>query len=609
MGWKYKLYIDEGKSRFLLPSDREGLAELFYNIENDISVFGAGVLVFMVIILYLFFREKRWVLLPVVCCFVSVLVMVGYLGLTDWRVTVISSNFISILLIVTMSLVIHLIVRYGELYTKNPEAGQRTLVRETVRHMTLPCFYTAITTIVAFSSLVVSEIRPVIDFGWIMTIGISVAFIFSFVMFPALLVLMKPKRSVSSNDATKSLTSAISLFTLNQRNKILIVSLMVVLFCAVGVSNLQVENRFIDYFKTDTEIYRGMSVIDKQLGGTTPLEIIIDADQDFMEAVKKIGSGENIEDPFGEDPFNENDETEEENYWFHGDTLDLVEKIHDYLEKLPEIGKVLSIATTVKVIKILNDGKMPDDYDLALIRKMLPKDMQDTFVHPYLSEDANQVRITMRIEETDPNLNRGDLIKKINKHLINEFEIGEERVNFTGMAVLYNNMLQSLFRSQILTLGMVVLAILAMLIVLFRQIYLSFLAIIPNVLSAGIVLAIMGWLHISLDMMTITIAAITIGIAVDYTIHYIYRFKEEFAQNRDYRAGVNRCHGTIGRAIYYTSITVTLGFSILTLSNFIPTIYFGLFTGLAMVVALVNNLTLLPALILFCKPLGPEFQK
>ncbi|QPJ65578.1 MAG: MMPL family transporter [Candidatus Nitrohelix vancouverensis] len=574
-------------------------------IDHDISVFGMGVLFFMIIALGFFFRKVRWVFLPIAGCFLTTFVMVGVLGFLDWRVTVISSNFISILLIITMSLTIHLIVRYGELYAESPNRSQRELVLETIQHMFLPCFYTAITTIAAFTSLVVSGIRPVIDFGWMMTIGISMAFILSFLFFPACLALLSPSSSVSSKDITKNLTNFFAELTLKRRSLILALSVLLAVFCITGISRLHVENRFIDYFNPSTEIYQGMSVIDQQLGGTTPLDIVIDAEADFFDYLEELKQQEVADDPF-DDPFGDNVDKEPENFWFHPEPLLLVEEVHDYLEGLPEIGKTLSIATTVKVLKILNDKKLPDDYDLALIRKLLPVELKKIFMHPYLAKDGNQVRISMRIEEVNPNLDRGALIAKIKKHLVEEIGIEEERIHFTGMAVLYNNMLHSLYQSQILTIGTVFIGILAMFIILFRKVFISLLAIIPNTLAAGMVLGIMGWFKIPLDMMTITIAAITIGIAVDDTIHYIYRFQEEFPKTGNYKETVRICHGSIGRAIYYTSITVTFGFSILALSNFIPTIYFGILTGVAMVVALLNNLTLLPALILLFKPLGPE---
>ncbi len=604
---KVRLILDKYRDKakiFLggLPMITSDMVDL---IETDLYVFGIGVFCLMVISMWFFFRKIRWVVVPMLCCITSVWIMVGYLGFLDWRVTVISSNFISILTIITIALTVHLIVRYGELYTANPGMSQSELVSKTTRIMFQPCFYTALTTIVAFMSLVVSGIRPVIDFGWVMTIGIILAFIISFVLFPSFLMLMSPKEAVSSQDITKKLTSSIGLFTLGNKNKILFMSTILALMSIAGIAQLQVDNRFIDYFKKDTEIYQGMSVIDKQLGGTTPLGIVIDAEKDFFTYLKEVEKERAAMDS-SDDPFGEVEEYEQENYWFNSEKLLEVEKIHDYLETQPQVGKVLSIATTLKVVRLLNDGRVPDDYDLTLYRKLFPKQAKKTFLEPYLSADANQIRITLRIEETNPTLNRGTLMEKIKRHLVDELKIAESRIRFTGMAVLYNNMLNSLYQSQIMTLGMVFLAILTMFVILFRNVNLAILAIIPNVLSAGTILGVMGWLKIPLDMMTITIAAITIGIAVDAAIHYVHRFKREFIDKPNYKEVVLLCHKSIGRAIYYTSITVTVGFSILTLSNFIPTIYFGFLTGVAMAVALLSNLTLLPLLIEVFKPLGPE---
>lgn len=580
------------------------VADMISFIEHDIVVFGLGIICFLILSLNFFFRKLRWIFLPISCCFISVIAMVGFLGFMDWRVTVISSNFISLLLIITMSLTIHLIVRYRDLLAETPDPDQKILVLETVRLMAKPCFYTAITTIVAFCSLVVSNIRPVIDFGWMMTMGIALAFLLNFTFFPAVLILLSPEKMSSGGDSTKSFTLAIASFAQKNSNKLLFFFLALAVISAIGISKLEVENRFIDNFKSATEIYQGMQVIDKQLGGTTPLDIIIDPDKEFYELLKELEEMKEFDEDFGEE-----NEQNEYNYWFHPDMLIKVEKIHDYLDQLPEIGKVLSIATSMKVFKTLNDGKMLDDFDLSVVRKLIPKNVEKTLINPYLSEDANQVRITMRLKESDPNLKRKTLISKINRFLIEEMNFSAENIHFTGMSVLYNNMLQSLYRSQILTIGVVFLAILIMFMILFKNIYLAILAIIPNMLAAGLVLGIMGWFGIPLNIMTITIAAITVGIAVDHAIHYIHRFKVEFIKDRNYWAALYRCHGSIGKAIFYTSLTITVGFSILALSNFIPTVYFGLLTGLAMIVALMNNLTLLPVLIVIFKPLGRENNK
>jgi len=570
-------------------------------IEHDLETFGLGVLAFLILILSLFFKKFRWVLLPMGCCIITVLVMVGFLGFMDWRVTVISSNFVSILLIITMSVTIHLIVRYRDINDTNPGQSQKDLVWQTVCLMVQPCFYTSITTIVAFISLLISGIRPVIDFGWIMTIGIALAFGLNFIFFPAALVLLQPEPPGFAKDGTRNFTLAVAGFTNRHRKSILYGSFFIAVASAIGISKLEVENRFIDHFKSNTEIYRGMEVIDQQLGGTTPLDIVMDPDQKYFDYLKEA-KAKSAEDALA-DPFADEAEKVEDNYWFNSNMLDRVEKIHDYLESLPEVGKVQSISTLIKVFTQLDKGRKPDDYDLALIRKLMPDNVKDSLVNPYLSPDANQIHINMRLIESDPTLRRSQLIEKIRTHLVEELKFAPETIHFTGMVVLYNNMLQSLYRSQILTIGVVFVSIMFMFMILFRSVSLAVIGIIPNLLAAGTVLSLMGWMGIPLDMMTITIAAITVGIAVDDTIHYIHRFQTEFATDQDYLATMNRCHGSIGKAMYYTSVTITLGFSILALSEFMPTIYFGLLTGAAMVVALIGALTLLPLLIVVFRPL------
>ena len=595
-------------AQLYLGGARMIVADMIGFIEHDITTFGAGILVFLLAALVYFFRALRWVLLPMSCCLISVVVMTGYLGFMDWRVTVISSNFVSLLLIITMSLTIHLIVRYRILNEvryrilkeEAPMVSQKTLVFYTMKDMTKPCFYTAITTIVAFCSLMVSDIRPVVDFGWMMTIGIALAFVLNFLYFPAVLVLLKPEKVSLRTDATKAFTMAVAGFTLKYAKPIVAASVLVAVLGGMGIAQLEVENRFIDHFKSSTEIYRGMELIDTKLGGTIPLDFVIDAGEPVA------ASTEATDDPF-DDPFDQEEgASDETSYWFNGYRLTQIETIHDYLESLPEVGKVLSLATGMKVIKQLNDGLMPDDYELALLRKYLPEDVKEALLDPYLSPEADQTRLTMRLIESSPTLKRKELIERIQRYLVDEIGFAEPTVHPTGMALLYSHLLHSLYRSQILTMGMVFASILLMFIVLFRRVSLSIVAILPNLLAACAVLGLMGWWGIPLDIMTITIAAITVGIAVDHAIHYIHRFQVEFVRHQTYRETVLACHGSIGRAIYYTALTITVGFSILAFSNFIPTIYFGLLTGFAMMVALMSNLTLLAALLMIVKPLGPE---
>jgi len=565
-------------------------------IRHDLVVFGIAVVLFLVVILSVAFRRPRWVLLPLLTCLSTCIVMLGLLGLLGWRVTVVSSNFLSLSLILCLALSLHIIVRYREMHADNPSASQQQLVSGTVRHIVVPCAFTALTTMVAFGSLVVSGIRPVIDFGWMMVVAIGVAFVLSFVFFPASLMLFKAGTAWPRKDLTARITAFFYHLIEHHRSATIAFFLVAAIVSIAGIARLTVENRFIDYYHKSTEIYRGMVVIDRQLGGTTPLDVIIDAPEPVDESASDITE---FDDVFA-DP-GEGDGLAAKSYWYNRWRLEAVESMHDYLDALPESGKVISLATSIRMLRQADPDLLRDNLQLSLVHRKLPESIKEALFAPYLSADGNQLRFSIRVFESDPSLRRAQLIERIPREMNERFGLQPEQVHLSGMLVLYNNLLQSLYRSQILTLGAVFAAITVMFLVLFRSLRVAIIGIIPNILSAMMVLGLMGWARIPLDVMTITIAAITIGIGVDDTIHYIHRFENEFAKDGDYWAAIRRCHSTIGRAMYYTSVTIMLGFSILVLSSFVPSIYFGVLTGVAMMIALLADLTLLPVLLAVLK--------
>ena len=572
-------------------------------IKNDLAVFGAGVFLFLVVMLSSIFRQARFVMLPLFSCIFAVVIMLGLLGLVGWRVTVISSNFISLMLILTMSMNVHLIVRYRQLSRDFAGQGQRELVFNTARRMVWPCLYTALTTIIGFGSLVVSDIKPVIDFGWMMTMGLTVTFLTSFLLFPAILVLFD-KKITSPEKKQAPLTATLAKITEKYGNGVVVVALLLAALSIFGVSRLKVENSFINYFSDDTEIYQGLKLIDDELGGTAPLDVALKFDPvaEYGEEDEAVGEDDgfvDLDDLFG--GF-ETEPADPADAWFTAYKVDRIKAVHDYLDSLPAVGKVQSLASILRLAEDLNEGEEFDAFELAIINKKMPVEIKESMIDPYVSIADNEARINIRILDSLPDLRRKQLLEKIEDDL--QTKLGLTRADFqiSGMMVLYNNMLQSLFTSQIKTLGVVMLGIALMLLFLFRSVSLALIGIIPNILAAGIILGLMGLLDIPLDMMTITIAAITIGIAVDNSIHYIYRFREEYPGRSDYAATLHYCHANIGRAVFYTAITIIVGFSILVLSNFIPTIYFGLLTALAMFIALLAALTLLPKLILIFRP-------
>ena len=570
-------------------------------IKKDIIVFGIGVFLFIVFTLWMIFRNINWVIIPLLGCATSVIIMIGLLGLIGWKVTVISSNFIALMLILNMAMNIHVTVRYLQLRKEFPELSKKEAVLNSSKKMMLPILYTVLTTICAFLSLIFSGIKPIIDFGWMMTLGLIVSLMVTFLLLPSLLNTFTPDNETNVKDTEKSIITSI-LGSIAKKNSFLIFSftMLIIILSIIGISKLEVENSFINYFDKETEIYKGMKKIDDDLGGTTPLNVILKFPTKELDKVEE------------DDEFSEWDEDNEKNeekskYWFTRDKMDKILKVHDYLESLPEIGKVLSFGSILRVAEDLNKKEL-QSLEIAVLYSKIPEEIKKEIVLPYISVDEDEARISVRIKDSLENLRRNDLIKKINIELNTKLGFEKEEYKLAGVLILFNNLLQSLFKSQILTLGIVMVGIFSMFFVLFRNITVSLIGVSPNFIAAFFILGIIGLKRIPLDMMTITIAAITIGIAVDNSIHYIYRFREEFKKIKNYQKTLDRCHSTVGVAILNTSITIVFGFSILILSNFIPTIYFGVFTGIAMLLAMISVLTLLPKLLLIYKPFGEEVQ-
>ncbi len=568
-------------------------------IKSDIIIFGLGVFIFIVLTLWYVFRKVIWILIPISSCFFSVLIMMGFLGIMNWKVTVISSNFIALMLILTMAMNIHISTRFLQLRSKFPNSSLLEIILLTTEKMVWPIIYTVLTTMIAFLSLVFSDIKPIIDFGFMMSFGLLTSFIVTFTLLPTLLNLFESKKVYVEEKSFSAFTNMLSEFSINNEKLIVSISIFLMILSVFGISKLKVENSFINYFSKDTEIYKGMKLIDEKLGGTTPLNVILKFDTNEVDVVKE-----------GDDQFDdwdeESSETDQSKYWFTKDKVDRIKNVHLYLEGLDYVGKVLSFYSIIEIATKLNNNKELGTLEMGVLYSKLPDTIKKEIVDPYISVRNNEARINLRIKDSSENLRRNLLINKINKELKTEVGLKDNDFKLSGILILFNNLLQSLFKSQILTLGFVMLGIFFMFLILFRNLKISLIGVIPNFIAAFTILGLIGILNIPLDMMTITIAAITIGIAVDNSIHYIYRFIEEYGNNKNYKDVVKICHSTVGIAIFNTSITIVFGFSILILSNFIPTIYFGIFTGIAMLLAMILVLTLLPSLIILMKPFGIE---
>lgn len=556
-------------------------------IRSDLVIFGTAVALIFALMLYIFFGNLWFVIFPISNAFLTTFVTAGFLGYMDWKISVVSSNFIALLLILTISLTVHVLVKINEL--KKDYKDYKSALIDSVDQMFLPCFFAAITTAVAFLSLLLGDLKPVIEFGKMMAFGIGIAFIFTFSFLPSVISLI-PEPKTQDFLSLHKITNNILFFTKTNVRLIYIVFLGIFIVLLSGTSKLEVENRFIDYFDKDTEIYQGMLEIDTNLGGTATLDIII-------KEPETTNNEDFIDDGIFDDNLFEDDSSSASGYWWNIYSLSQLEEIHDYLDSLPEVGKVLSVASGIKLARLINDGEDLNDLELALLRSVLPEDIRETLLYSYINKDDSVVRISTRVNESATNLNRNDLLKKINYDLQNKFSLKEDQYELTGLAVLYNNMLQSLFQSQIGSLTLVFAVIALMLLLIFKSFKIMLIGLLPNIFVAFSVIGLLGLLGIPLDIMTITVAAISVGMAVDNTIHYIYRYKKEMKVTRSSELALSNAHTTTGRAIFYTAATIAAGFSILALSNFFPTRLFGIFTAIAMLVAFISSLSLLPNLL------------
>ncbi len=555
-------------------------------VKNDIVNFSIIVVLIIILILFIIFKRLKWVFAIFFTSISAVYLTVGLAGLINFEITAVSANFLSLMFVLSISMNVHIMNNYLQ---------NKITLTENIKMMFWPCFYTFLTTVVAFLSLIISDIKPVIDFGVIMIIALTIVLISSFVILPLVLsFFFKEDKKYSLN---LNLLEAFSRFAIKYSKYVIGLNCILFFISIYGITNLSVENSFVKYFKNNTEIYKGMYLIDNELGGTTPLDIIIK----FNDQYNEINRPEEVEeddlefedDIFSDDFFENNNDT-----WFTSEKIKTIKIIHQYLQSREEIGKVTSIYSFIDTANQINKKNLTN-FEISVLYKEIPLDYKTNLIDPYLNIENNMIKISARIKDSK-DIKRNDLIQEINLFLSNEFDNLEEfKVN--GLLVLYNNMLKSLFSTQIKSLGFVILAIFSMFIILFRSIKLSVIGIIPNIFASTFILGLIGLFKIPLDIMTITIAAISIGIAVDNTIHYIYRYKENSKLDNKYNIIIRKTHLTVGNAVLITSIAITAGFLTLCLSSFVPTVYFGLFTSFAMIFAMIGVLITLPSILYYLK--------
>ena len=649
-------------------------------VRSDLATYGLGALVLLLACFWLFFRQAKFILLPLIICAYSVVLAAGLFGFLSFEVTVISSNFIALQLIITVSVCIHLIVAYREFSARFHAFSQRQLVYAVLRERAMPCFFAIFTTVIGFMSLIFCDIKPVISLGIMMSVGISISLVTAFGVFGAVMSLLPRTHNNRSFEQHFKFTLWCAETALRSRGAVYGVCAAAVIFGLYGISQLRVENSFIGYFKKSTDIRAGMEVIDTNLGGTIPLDIVVkfksvgSADPAASESENSASdsanskSGENSN-PAGQNFIAQNsaaqnstataqnlndqnfteqssvatsqpsgavnlDQTHAANleqnstasddfgdfeaeyaanenkpqYWFTSEKMRIIGKIDDFLKDKNVtghefIGNVSSLASLLKLGKQINQGRDLDDLSLALIYSEMPANYREMVLSPFVNIEANEAHFSIRTIDSDPNLRRAQFLADLKRDLDSLLAKDNVTVKISGIMVLYNNMLQSLMSSQIGTLGITVLVLFVLFVIIFRSFSYALIAIVVNLIPLCACFGIMGVAGIPLDIMSITIAAISIGIGVDDVIHYIYRYKREFARSGDEAAAIRASHASIGYAMYYTSFAIILGFSVMMMSNFWPTIYFGMLICLVMSLLLLGALIILPSLIMSQKGL------
>ncbi len=544
-------------------------------IQSDLVLFGSAIGLAICLILFVLFRKIRWVVLPLLCCGLSVLLTVGLFGVLDFRATVISSNFIALQLILTLAVVVHLIVEFRQLEATDTESNQQDLLRETFINKFKPCLYAGITTSVGFASLLFSGIQPVVSFGWMMIVAMGVSISASLILFPAVLASFTRKGDSHEGRLSRWLVSGLSAFSLKRPTFIVLTTLVIGGGAIFGVLKLDVENSFLNYFKESTQVRTELEFIDKEFGGSTPLDLIYTIPKDERR----------------------------DDLVMSARTVQTLQKIQHVMRQYEATGNITSVVNFTELAKKVNQGKPLTEYELTVIYKLLDDSLTEQLLGAYFNPENQQLRISTRIQDSTPDFNRAEFLQTLRDDL-DMLEIAPESYSLTNLFVLYQDILQRLFTSQIMTLGLVFGALTLVLLVIFRSFKVAIIAVIPNILTTLVILGVMGWLAIPLDLMTITISAIAMGIAVDDTIHFVHRYLEELnKESNDSQQAVQNTFKSVGFALIYTTTIIAVGFSLLSFSDFVPSILFGLLTCLAMLLAFITDTTLLPVLLKkFVKP-------
>jgi predicted RND superfamily exporter protein len=549
--------------------------QLINIIRADLKLFGSAIGLAICIMLFILFRSWRWVIIPIACCAISVIMTMGLFGIFDLRTTVISSNFIALQLILTLAICVHLIVQYRQLANDDEQATQAELVSATLREKIKPCFYAGITTSVGFGSLIFSGIQPVVSFGWMMIIAMFVSIALSLIFLPALLCLFSRSQKAAPSKLSQQFIQWVSGITLNHSGKVMGLFVVVTAIAILGLFRLTVENSFLNYFAEDTQVHQELTFIDQQFGGSTPFDIIIDIPADMQKKDLALSAK----------------------------SIQQLQVAQTILKQYPASGNTTSVVNFTELAMKLNQGRPLTEYELTAIYRLVDENLRETLLGSYFSLEHQQLRLSSRVKDSTEGFNRKEYLENL-RHDLEANGIAKDQYQFTNLFVLYQDILQRLFTSQILTLGLVYIALLLVMWVLFKRLSVALVALVPNIICTLLILAVMGYANIPLDLMTITIAAIAMGIAVDDTIHFVHHYLHGHSTPKD---AAEKAYFSVGYAMLFTTVIICVGFALLAFSDFVPSMLFGLLTALAMIIALVTDLTLLPAML--TRFITPEVAK
>ena len=541
-------------------------------IKSDVFNFGFLTLIIFSLLLLLFLRSV-WITFVIMAnASLVVFFTLSLLGINNWPISIVSSNFIALLLISSIAISVHIVVKLQDDLAENRSAALA------FSQILVPCFYAALTTMVGFASLVLSDIKPVIDFGKMMAVGVSINLLISFIFIP-IANAFKPLITNFKTNISQYFINNISLPLKSFFEKYSIVGSLALIPVFIYLSmQLKVENKFIDYFNESTEIYQGMSLIDRELGGTTPIDIVLTLPEEEII--------------IDEDDFFFSEDSEVATYWWREKNMELLKSLKNSIDDVSGVGKVLSIANGAEFAENLNDGFPIGEAGLVFLKNsLLENDQAKQIVDEYLTEDERSTRISLRTVDSMDGLSRNELLNEINAVLSAQLEGTDVSFYVSGLGVLYNNLLQSLFSSQIKTFGVVFGAIFFMLLLLFRSALVAFSIILVPSIAVGLVLSLMSVFSIPLDIMTITIASICIGMSVDYSIHFSWKYLRNKERIADY---YDQTILSTGRAILITGTTIILGFAVFIFSNFNPTALFGILSAIAICVSMLLSMLTLP---------------